>query len=261
MRALAFRASSLQRGQLLQPQQRRVGGVRGRRLAPLLHRLPLRLHPHPDRLGLGLARSRTASASACAWMRPRVGLRLRVDPLHLGAGARLDQLGLAGPLGGQHLVHDVLQVPGEHQVLHVGPARSPRRSRPPRPVTSRRMSSLSRCAVGQDVLQRHRGQRPPGGELHVGVQPVLVARDRVDRRLRVGDRELHQDADADRHLVGGQDFLPLDGQVAGPHVHEVTSTCGVRPNSRGSRQLVPPGPEHLGEHAVLVPQPAVRVAG
>jgi hypothetical protein len=31
------------------------------------------------------------------------------DPLHVGSSPRLDELGLAGPLGREDLVHDLLQ--------------------------------------------------------------------------------------------------------------------------------------------------------
>ena len=76
-------------------------------------------------------------------------------------------------------------------------------------------------AVGQDFIERHRGERAPGRELNVAIKPLLVFLDLVDRGARVGDAELHDDADPDRDFVGGEDFLALDGQLALADVNEL----------------------------------------
>ena len=49
----------------------------------------------------------------------RVGFALRLDLLHVGLGAGFHQLHLAHAFGGEHLVHDLLQVAGKDKILHV----------------------------------------------------------------------------------------------------------------------------------------------
>ncbi len=116
-------------------------------------------------------------------------------------------------------------------------------------------------AVGENVLERHGRQRTPGGQLHVAVQPVFVAGHHVNGRPGIDHRVLHEDADADGHLVGRQDFLALDGQIAIAHVHQHHFHLGPAPEGkqRHAGQFITAGAEHMDQHAVLVPQTAVRV--
>ena len=62
------------------------------------------------------------------------------------------------------------------------------------------------------------------------------------------------------HLVGREDLLALDRQVALADVHQDALDRG-RPLEPAllRRDLVPAGLQHLRELAVLVPQPPVRV--
>jgi hypothetical protein len=157
-----------------------------------------------------------------------------------------------------------LQVAGENQVLHV-------RSANGNSITSRRLLHIAEdflaepVPIRQDFFQSHGRQRPPGGQLHVAIQPVLIAGDRVNRRLGIDNRELYQDADPNSHFVGGQDFLTFNGQVAGAHVYQDHFPFGTATEQRKTlarlcqREFVPSSPEHLDQHAILVIQSPMGV--
>src|SRR5207253_792689 len=68
----------------------------------------LDLDPHGLGLGLGVAADGLGLGLRLDAL--RLGLGRGGDPLHVGPRPRLDELGLAGPLGGENLVHDLLEV-------------------------------------------------------------------------------------------------------------------------------------------------------
>ena len=59
-------------------------------------------------------------------------------------------------------------------------------------------------------------------------------------RSRVGDAELHHNADTDGHLVGCEDFLALDSELALTDVHEddLDSWTAVEAEVQVARPLV-----------------------
>jgi hypothetical protein len=116
-------------------------------------------------------------------------------------------------------------------------------------------------AVGEDVFERHGGERTAGGELHVAVKAVLIFLDGVQRELRIHDAELDDDADAQGDLVGGENFLAFDGEVAFTHVHErdFNLRALASENAFLLGNFVASGFEGFGEHAVFVPESAMGV--
>jgi hypothetical protein len=153
-----------------------------------------------------------------------------------------------------------LQVAREHDVLDVGPqdlhaVAGGDRLDVPQDVFAELV------AVGEDLLKRHRGQRPPGGELHVAVEPVLVAGDPLDRRGRIDHPVLGDDADPQRDLVGREDLLALDEEFALAHVDQYDIDLRPpAPEHRRTRKLVVARFQDLVEPAVDVAQPTVRAA-
>jgi len=116
-------------------------------------------------------------------------------------------------------------------------------------------------AVGENFLQRHRGQRATRGELHVAVKAVLVLLDGVQGEFGVNDAEPDDDADAQGDLVRGKDFLAFDGKVALAHVHEFDLDQRLRSEKQQTfeRDFVATGFEDFGEHAVFVPKSTMGV--
>src|SRR5258707_2324039 len=243
------RAELTQRFELAYPQQGRVARVDGGGLGL-----------DPQRRGVSLG----PDALHCC-------LALRGHPFHLGPGPGLDrlafglgpslhQLRLAQPLGGQHPVHDLLQVTGEDQVLDVGPQDLDA-------VACGGIGDSAEdvlaelIAAGQDLLQRHRRQRPASRQLNVTVEAVLIRHDLLHGSDRVDHLELGEDAHPDRDLVGRQDLLTLDCQLAFPHVdnHDLHRRAApAKPAWTALWHVIPARLQHDRQPAVLVPQPTVR---
>src|SRR5437016_8618428 len=74
--------------------------------------------------------------------------------------------------------------------------------------------------VREDFLESHRGERPARGQLNIPVKTVLKTHHGMKCCGRVGDEDLHHNADTDGHLVGGEDFLALDSELALTDVDE-----------------------------------------
>lgn len=83
----------------------------------------------------------------------------------------------------------------------------------------------------------------------------------MQRRYRVGDTELHDDADPDRDLVGRQYFLALDGQIALAYVHQHDFHPGLahEPPAERHGHLVATRRQHLDRHTILVHQAAMGI--
>src|SRR5262249_51654539 len=156
--------------------------------------------------------------------------------------------------------HDFLQVARKDQVLDVGPKYG-------HTVARRRFFYIAQdvfaeaIAVRQNLFEVHGCQRAASRQLHVGIETVLVIGDLMQGRLGIADAKLHEDADADGHLVGGEDFLPFDGQVAlaDIHQHDLNARPAVKAQVDVPRNNVAAGVEDLDKFAVLVPESTVGV--
>jgi hypothetical protein len=182
--------------------------------------------------------------------RGRVGLDLR----DLGLASCLDELRLRATLDLEHLVHDLSEVSGEDQILHVG-------AQDLDAVAARRAGHVlthgvrDLVAVRQDVAERTRGQEATRRQLHVLVDALLVRRHAVHRRLGVDDLEVDEQRDADRGLVGGQDLLTLDGHRALAQIDDRhASRDGAAEPLPERAEVVAAGAELTLERAVLVEQ-------
>src|SRR5262245_47488168 len=83
----------------------------------------------------------------------------------------------------------------------------------------------------------------------------------MHRRARVADAELNDDANADCDLVGGQNLLPLDRQIALAHVdqRDLHFRSSIEAEVDFTRDQVTAGFQNPRHHAVLVTQSAVCV--
>src|SRR5262249_3604411 len=133
--------------------------------------------------------------------------------------ARLDKLRLTHALRRKNPVHDLLQVPREDQIFYVGSQNSYAIGRGGFLNVAKDFIAEA-ITVREDVLKSHGGQRTARGQLHIAVKPLLKTHHRVKCCSRVSNAELHYDADADGHFVGGKDFLTLDGEFALADVDE-----------------------------------------
>jgi hypothetical protein len=156
-------------------------------------------------------------------------------------------------------VHDLLQAAGKDQVLDIGTQNL-------HAVAGGSIGDITEDVLaelipaGQDLLQRHRRQRSARCKLNIAVQAVFMRHDFVHRRDRVDHLELGEDADPDRDLVGRQDLLALDGQLALSHVDNYDLHHGAASAKRALtvlRDLVPARLQHPSQPAVLIPQPTV----
>jgi hypothetical protein len=153
------------------------------------------------------------------------------------------------------------RLPGEHDVLHI-------RADDCDAIARRDLGDVAAdvagelVAVGENVFERHGRQRTARRELHVAVEPVLIGGDLLDRGLCIGDAELHDNRDADRDLIGGENLLALDREFAFAHVDEHGldhRRWGQAREGVAARQLVAPGLQHAQQHAVLIPKRAMRI--
>ena len=70
---------------------------------------------------------------------------------------------------------------------------------------------------------------------------------------RVGDPELDDDADSDRHLVRRQNLLPFDPQVALAHVHQDDLDLRHPPEQARLGEDVVPRLQDARQDVVLIP--------
>ena len=114
-------------------------------------------------------------------------------------------------------------------------------------------------SVGENLVQAHRSQRPPGRELDVGIEPRRIVIDDVQCRTRIDDPELNQNTDPNRHLVGGENLLALDRQF--PFADVDQHDLDLRPAKQRqidiARDSISPRLQHLHHPAVFVPDATV----